>query len=518
MKMNCLATVANNIGVVAATHFQTMLKLRYKEIELVDEEKYLGTNWLLDTPEGVRLYHDVAVPFRGKVGIIDVHTHQNLRQIVENKSFPNIWRVEVLEERKEYANCDHYIIQLAAKSPYFSQALARDPNISDYDKWMALSKVFPDLEGSHVHQWLHLDLKRVFGIEDLLSAKTGQKIWKAAIKCLKQKEMLPQAILKTAGARIICTTDDPADDLTYHNMAKNIDGITFLPTFRPDAYYNVFDRSWRLKIERICQLSGQDTTLKGLVEALKIRHTFFAKMGARASDHGLLEPYGLEVSQRRAERIFRQVYEGKEKFGIKSPETKEFISYMMHKFCEMNQEKGMVTQIHYGAVRNANKHLLRNWGVDVGGDVAAENVNIVENLKPLLSRFFSGKSDSQAHLVLYPMNQIFTHTNLALERAFPNVHSGFPWWHNDAPYVMEHYLLHIAGSCLLTSSAGPVGDGRKILSEGSRFEVFDRMICKAVGKLISTGQISYDGGVRAVKKLMYENQVRFFNLKEVLGR
>jgi len=116
------------------------------------------------------------------------------------------------------------------------------------------------------------------------------------------------------------------------------------------------------------------------------------------------------------------------------------------------------------------------------------------------------------------MNQIFTHTNLALERAFPNVHSGFPWWHNDAPYVMEHYLLHMAGSCLLTSSAGPVGDGRKILSEGSRFEVFDRIICKAVGKLVSTGQISYDGGVRAVKKLMYENQVRFFNLKEVLDR
>ncbi|GAI63578.1 unnamed protein product, partial [marine sediment metagenome] len=35
--------------------------------------------------------------------------------------------------------------------------------------------------------------------------------------------------------------------------------------------------------------------------------------------------------------------------------------------------------------RNANEHLLRNWGVDVGGDVAGETVNIVENLKPLLS-------------------------------------------------------------------------------------------------------------------------------------
>ncbi len=169
-----------------------------------EEEKFLGPNWLLDTPEGVKLYHEVAVPFREKAGIIDVHTHHNLRQIVENKPFPNIWRAEVLEERKEYANCDHYILQLAAKSSGFSQALARDPKISDYDKWMALSKVFPNLEGSHIHQWLHLDLRRLFGTKDLLSAETGDKIWKLTKERFKQKDMLPQVILKKVGAKIIC--------------------------------------------------------------------------------------------------------------------------------------------------------------------------------------------------------------------------------------------------------------------------------------------------------------------------
>lgn len=478
----------------------------------MDDDKFLGTNWLLDTPEGVRLYHDVAVPFREKVGIIDVHTHHNLRQIVENKPFPNIWTAEVLESRKEYANCDHYIIQLAAKSPAFSQVLARDPKTSDYDKWMVLSKVFPDLGGSHVHQWLHLDLRRLFGVKDLLSAETGDRIWRLVNERLKQKEMLPQAIFKKVKAKIICTTDDPADDLRYHKMAKEINEINFLPTFRPDAYSNIFGASWRSKVEKICQLTGQDTTLKGLVEALRIRHTYFAEMGARASDHGLLEPYGLEISQRRAEQIFKKAYNEGEKFAVESTQTRQFISHMMHKFCEMNQEKAMVTQIHYGAVRNANEYLFKNWGADVGGDVTTENVNIVENLKPLLSRFFSGEGTNQGHLVLYPMNQTFAHTNLTLERAFPHVHSGFPWWHNDAPYIMEQYILHTAGSSLLTSSAGPVSDGRKILSEGSRFEVFDRIICKAVGKLVSAGQMSYDGGIRAVKSLMCENQARFFDL------
>ncbi len=296
-------------------------------------------------------------------------------------------------------------------------------------------------------------------------------------------------------------------------MAKNIGGITFLPTFRPDAYYNIFENDWKMKIERICHLTGQDTSLKGLVEALKIRHSYFAEMGAKTTDHGLLEPYGRKISHKRAEEIFDQAYSQNKKFPLRSTEVGDFISYMMHQFCAMNQERGMVTQIHYGALRNANDYLFNNWGPDVGGDVAMGNINILENLLPLLSEFFSGEDDKQGHLILYPMNQIFAHTNLMLERAFPKVHSGFPWWHNDSPYIMEQYLLHLTNSSSFASSGGPVCDGRKILSEGSRFEVFDRIICRVVGKLVAEGQISRQGGIEAVKALMYKNQLRLFNLE-----
>ena len=172
----------------------------------------------------------------------------------------------------------------------------------------------------------------------------------------------------------------------------------------------------------------------------------------------------------------------------------------------------MVTQLHYGAFRNANDYLFRNWGTDVGGDISFDTANVVENLTPLLSRFFSGETQNQSHLILYPMNQAYAHVHVMLERAFPNVHAGFPWWHNDTPYVMEQYLLHAAGASLLTAGGGPVCDGMKILSVGSRFEVFDRVICRAIGKLISDGQMSRPGGVNAVKALMYENQKRLFRL------
>ena len=479
---------------------------------------YLGRNWLLDTKEAQTLYFEGAIPLREKRGIVDVHTHHNLRQIVENKPFPNIWRAEVLEDKKKYQNNDHYIIQLAAKCNGFSQSFARDTSISDFDKWMALAKVFPQMEGNHVHQWLHLDLQRLFGITDLLSAETGEKIWNITGELLPKESFLPQNILKSVNARIICTTDDPCDDLYYHNEAQNIPWLKFLPTFRPDAYCNIFDTNWKTNVERLCQLTGEDVTLKGLITGLQKRHSFFAQMGARASDHGLLEPYGLEIEEQRAEQIFQEAYHNKRRFNINSPETKEFISYLMHQFCAMNQDLGMVTQIHYGAVRNANQYLFDNWGADVGGDVAAEYTNVVENLQPLLSKFFSGKEEKQGHLVLYSMNQVFFPTNLMLERAFPNVHTGFPWWQNDNIYNMEQYLLQLISASLWSSSAGPVCDGRKILSEGSRFEVFDRIICRVLGRLWSTGAISQEGASRAMEGLMVENQLKIFRLSDLYNQ
>lgn len=331
--------------------------------------------------------------------------------------------------------------------------------------------------------------------------------------------MLPQALLRRMGGKLFCTTDDPLDDLSYHKMAKEtISDIVLLPTFRPDVYVNIFDARWKENVERLCAFTGEDTTLQGLVEALRKRHACFAAMGTRASDHGLLEPWGLEVSESRAEEIFIRTYEKGERFAPRSPETQYFISYMMHHFCEMNSDHHMVTQIHYGVLRNANDYLYENWGSDVGGDVTLDDVRVVEYLRPLLVRFFSGKGKEESHLVLYAMNPKFTSIHIALERAFPRVHSGFPWWFNDAPHLIERVLLEVANFSLFTSIGGPVADGRKILSEGSRFEVFDRMICRVVGKLLSEGQISRQGATRMVEALMYYNNVCLFDLEEILSQ
>ncbi|MCS7241842.1 glucuronate isomerase [Candidatus Caldatribacterium sp.] len=473
--------------------------------------EFLGPNWLLTTKEAVWLYHDVALPFRKSCGIVDVHTHLSLRQICENDSLLNIWKAEVVDER--YGNRDHYLVQLAAKFPPFSFDLAYGSSFSDFEKWMVLSEVFPYLEGNHVYQWMHLDLQRVFGIFELLGPDTGKMIWEITEEALAQETMRPQELLRKMGGRLFATTDDPLDSLEDHKKAREtFSDIVFIPTFRPDAYVNIADPHWRENVEKICSVTGEDTTLHGLVRALRKRHAYFVEMGARASDHGLLEPFGLKVSESRAEDIFVRAYVEKERFALRSPEVRDFISYMMHHFFEMDHDADMVTQIHFGVFRDANEYLFARFGANVGGDVTLDSIQVVENLRPLISRFCSGCNNTH-RLVLYTMNPEYLHVLVALARAFPGVYIGFPWWFNDAPHMIEQALLEIANSALLTSVAGPVADGRKILSEGSRFEVFDRMICRVVGKLLAEGQVSRQGAVRLVEALMCRNAVRIFKLQ-----
>jgi hypothetical protein len=109
--------------------------------EMPEDKKFLGENWLLHTKEAIELYHEIAIPLRRGVGIVDTHTHHNLRQIVKNRPFPNIWRAEVLEPRDEYANNDHHFIQLATKihwlpKPFHPIVLYCSPNRQHSIVWL----------------------------------------------------------------------------------------------------------------------------------------------------------------------------------------------------------------------------------------------------------------------------------------------------------------------------------------------------------------------------------------------
>src|SRR3989339_364338 len=185
----------------------------------LDSTLFLNDDWGLENEAAKVLYRGVVEPLRGTIGLTDAHTHLSVEQIVSDEPFPNIFRAMVLDTDPRWANRDHYITQMVAKRGVPLSMLV-DDQIGDHTKWLHIARVFPELAGNHVYTWAHLELRRVFGINDIISEETADRIWDATYQRLGDKDMRPQGLLKKFNFKVICTTDDPLDDLRYHERPK----------------------------------------------------------------------------------------------------------------------------------------------------------------------------------------------------------------------------------------------------------------------------------------------------------
>jgi glucuronate isomerase len=303
---------------------------------------------------------------------------------------------------------------------------------------------------------------------------------------------------------VMCTTDDPTTDLPFHERAaEEIKHTRILPTWRPDKAMNIDTPAWRPLLEKLESETGEDlSTLQGLLESLRKTHDYFTKLGCVASDHGLFEPYSHFVSQETAAGIHSKGYSGEE---ISPDEAKDYKAFMLHQFGEMNVESRWVTQLHIGPVRDYRDALLHELGPDSGGDISSQTVEIAGNLRRFLNEF-----DGKLQIVLYCVDPTHLPTLSTIARAFPNVSLGAAWWWNDSPYGMETQLRYVATVDLLANYGGMVTDSRKLISFGSRTEMFRRALCNVIGEMLQRRQIPEGPAEELVKSLSYRRPKELF--------
>ena len=77
-----------------------------------------------------------------------------------------------------------------------------------------------------------------FDIEDLLTSDNAEAILSSCNDYLKQHHTTTQSLITDSNVNLICTTDNPTDDLNYHDAIKAKDGFntTVLPAFRYDVF------------------------------------------------------------------------------------------------------------------------------------------------------------------------------------------------------------------------------------------------------------------------------------------
>lgn len=454
---------------------------------------FLDSKYLLDGATSESLYDAVK-----DLPIIDAHNHCDVKALSEDRKFTDIWEAE--------AATDHYVWECFRKCGV-PEELLTGKQASNYDKWMAVAKAFPGIAGNPTYEWIHLDLKRRFGIDELINGDNAQMIWDKTKEMLAKPEMSPQSLILAMNVEAMCSTDDPADTLEYHIALKNsrLAGRVH-PTFRPDKAMNIFKADWPQYVATLGKRWGMKIeTLADMMCALKKAHDFFAEVGCRASDHGTNIPWAYQVPEQKAAEVFKKALAGEK---LSQDETIAYMSYFMNEVAELDAQKGWVFQMHIGALRDVRDYLFNTIGVDAGGDMGDHETSYVEPLLPLLNRF-----DRRLKIVLYNMHPNHNATLAQLTRVFGNTTSlGLAWWLNDSFIGMQRQLEYVGSVDVLSNMSGMVSDSRKIMSYSSRHEMFRRTLSRTIGAMVDRGQIPYSVAEELAVNMAYTRPKTLFGL------
>ncbi|MEM8867913.1 MAG: glucuronate isomerase, partial [Verrucomicrobiota bacterium] len=237
---------------------------------------YLNDNFLLPNQTAEQLYHEVAA----NQPIIDYHCHLPPAELATNAGFPDLAEI--------WLGGDHYKWRAmrAAGEPESLITGDADPK----DKFDAWARTVPQTVRNPLHHWTHLELKRYFGIDTILSPATADPIWEQANARIAEASFTTQQICEQFDLLAIGTTDDPLDTLEHHiELSRSGHQTKMLPTFRPDKAMLTADlQAWNEWTDRLASAAGGELATAGdFIEALKARHDFFHTNGCRLTDHGL---------------------------------------------------------------------------------------------------------------------------------------------------------------------------------------------------------------------------------------
>lgn len=446
--------------------------------------------YLLNSQEAREIYKEI----KGK-GIVDLHTHLDAQWLSLNQGWQDIWDA--------WCSSDHYVWELMRRVGIPERLITG--NASNKEKWLAFAQAVPEFAGNPVYDWLHLDLRLQFNIEEEVNAQTAPMVWVKTKEAMGKPTFRPAALLKAMNVEALCTTETSFSDLKYHTSMKEIMPVPkVLPAWRPDDLLQVESVLWRTSLIKLAEKTDTDlSTLQNFLQALEKLHTYFSEHGAFSSDHALDEPYGIPVTSREAATVYDSLLVGKH---VDVKKLKGFKAFLLFHLGELNVQARWVMQLHIGAVRDYRAILFESIGKDAGGDVADHSIEIIRGLKGFLNAF-----DQKLLIILYVLHPSHVYTIATIARAFPNVFIGAPWWFMDNPYHIREQLLQIAGVDLLSKHIGMVSDSRKLLSIQSRMDIFRRVLSNVLGDMVREGRMCLRVAQRIAEKVAYQNQKDLFS-------
>ncbi len=460
---------------------------------------FLDDDFLLTTPTARRLYQVAR-----SMPILDYHCHLDPKEIAQDRRFENITQV--------WLGGDHYKWRLMRANGVDEAYITGDaPDREKFQKWAETLEL---AIGNPLYHWSHLELRRYYGYEGVLNGDTAQEVWELCNQKLQEPGMSARSLIANSGVTLVCTTDDPADSLEWHQQLAQDSSfpVKVLPAWRPDAAMGLERPEYLDYLQRLGQAAGVEIRTYGdLKKALLSRMAFFDKMGCRASDHALTVAVCQPASEEELERVFQKRLEGE---PLTQEELAAFQTGFLRFVAGEYKRLGWVMQLHYGCRRNNNTRMFHKLGRDTGYDAVLQGTPSLE-VAAFLDLLAS--QDALPRMVLYSLNPNDDEGLNSVIGCFQDgtplgrIQQGSAWWFNDHKAGMVKQLTAFANGGLLGNFIGMLTDSRSFLSY-PRHEYFRRILCELLGAWVENGE--YPADWKALEKMVrgvcYNNAVEFF--------
>lgn len=461
---------------------------------------FLSDDFLLSNDTAQQLYHGYAK----SMPIIDYHNHLPPDEIAGNINFANLTKV--------WLNGDHYKWRaMRTNGVDESYITGNKTDIEKFEQWAA---TVPYTMRNPLYHWTHLELQRYFNITELLNKDSAQGIYQNASAQLQQPSHRVRGLLEMMNVKLVCTTDDPVDNLEHHQKI-NADNwkVQVRPAFRPDKAMNVDDaatfNTYLAKLEQ-----ASDTAIHQYADylnALKKRHDYFSANHCSVSDHGLETIYAEDYTEAQIEAIFNKIRSGSNLTDI---ENRQFKSAMLITFAEWDHEKSWVQQYHLGALRNNNGRMLSQLGPDTGWDSIGD-FSQARALAKFLNQLDS--SNKLTKTIIYNLNPADNELFATMIGNFNDgsvagkVQWGSAWWFLDQKDGMTKQINALSNMGLLSRFVGMLTDSRSFLSF-PRHEYFRRIVCNLFGEEIENGELpnDIDWIGKMIQDICFNNAANYF--------
>ena len=459
-------------------------------------KQFMDRDFLLTNDAAKHLYHELAA----SLPIIDYHCHLDPREIYEDRHFDNVTQL--------WLGGDHYKWRLMRSFGVDERSITGEA--TDREKFQKWAEALSLAAGNPLYHWSHLELKNYFGFEGHLTPENAEQVWQLCNKKLSQPEFSARNLILRSKVEAICTTDDPADSLEWHQKLRQTDfPVKVLPSFRPDKALGIEKQDYLAYLARL----GSPASFAALTEALRARLDRFTELGCRVTDHGMDHVPYAPAEPAQIEAIYQKRLGGRMPTAL---ETEQFKTALLLALGRAYHAKGLVMQLHFGVIRDLSKRVFRQLGPDAGIDAIGDQAPITK-----LAAFLNALDETGElpKTILYSLNP---NDNAAIEtvmgafqtgEARGKLQHGSAWWFNDHKNGMRAQLESLAAEGHLATFVGMLTDSRSFLSY-ARHEYFRRIVCDLIGAWVENGEYPNDETLlkQLVQGICHDNAAAYFGL------